>query len=288
MSIRAAVLAGLSATCLLTTGVSLANPAQIERGEYLLHASGCTSCHTADEDDARPLTGGRALDTPFGTFYTPNITPDIETGIGGWSDDDFVTALWEGVGPDGDYYPAFPYTSYTGMSRQDALAIKAYLFSIEPIPQPNREHELDWYLFTRLAAWGWKLINFTPGRFVPDPARDAAWNRGAYLARHLGHCGECHTPRDDLGKIRTQRELAGNPNGPEGKKVPDITPNRKSGIGRWSTDEIEFFLELGMLPDGDFAGGSMSPVIDDNTSQLVPADRHAISLYLKTVPDSGT
>lgn len=288
MSTRGAVLAGLSVVCLLTSGAGRADQADIDRGEYLLHASGCSSCHTAEADDARPLAGGRALDTPFGTFYTPNITPDVATGIGGWSDDAFVTALWEGIGPDGDYYPAFPYTSYTGMSRQDVLAIKAYLFSIEPVSQPNREHELAWYLFTRLAAWGWKLLNFTPARYTPDPAQAAAWNRGAYLTRHLGHCGECHTPRDRLGRLRSAQELAGNPNGPDGKKVPDITPNRNTGIGRWSTDEIELFLELGMLPDGDFAGGAMSRVIDDNTSQLVPADRHAIALYLQTVPTSGT
>lgn len=288
MSTRGAVLAGLSVVCLLTSGAGRADQADIDRGEYLLHASGCSSCHTGEASDARPLAGGRALDTPFGTFYTPNITPDIATGIGGWSDDAFVTALWEGIGPDGDYYPAFPYTSYTGMSRQDVLAIKAYLFSIEPVSQPNREHELAWYLFTRLAAWGWKLLNFTPARYTPDLTQAAAWNRGAYLARHLGHCGECHTPRDRLGRLRTAQELAGNPNGPDDKKVPDITPNRNTGIGRWSTDEIELFLELGMLPDGDFAGGAMSRVIDDNTSQLVPADRHAIALYLQTVPASGT
>jgi mono/diheme cytochrome c family protein len=235
-----------------------------------------------------PLAGGHALETPFGVFYTPNITPDPATGIGGWSDDDFVNALWHGVAPDGsDYFPAFPYTAYTGMSRDDALAIKAYLFSLEPVQQTNRAHELEWYLFTRLAAWAWKLINFSPARFSRDPARDDDWNRGAYLVRHLGHCGECHTPRDALGSLRDERELAGNPTGPNGKKVPDITPNRDSGIGRWSDSEIEFFLEIGMLPDGDFTGGAMSPVIDDNTSRLTAADRRAIAVYLKTVPESG-
>jgi mono/diheme cytochrome c family protein len=272
----------------LFAGGSFAGQSSIERGEYLLHASGCTSCHTAKTDDAVPLAGGLALETPFGTFYAPNITPDPETGIGSWSDEDFLSALWHGEGPDGDYFPAFPYTSYTGMSREDALAIKAYLFSIEPVYQPNREHDLEWYLFTRLAAKAWQWWNFTPGRFQPSPEHDDQWNRGAYLVRHLGHCGECHSPRDALGAILPDHELAGNPNGPEGKKVPNITPNRDTGIGRWSLDEIELMLEIGMLPDGDFTGGAMSPVIDDNTGQLTSQDRAAIAVYVQSVPASGT
>jgi len=278
------LLAGLLATVVAHADVSL-----VDRGEYLLHASGCTSCHTAGEDDAIALSGGHALETPFGTFYSPNITPDMETGIGTWTDEDFVKALWHGVGPDGSsYYPAFPYTSYTGMSREDALAIKAYLFSLEPVRRANREHELEWYLFTRLAAWAWQLLNFTSERFAPDPDMDDDWNRGAYLVRHLGHCGECHTPRDGLGKVLEERELSGNPDGPNGKKVPDITTNDKQGIGRWSRSEIEFFLEIGMLPDGDFTGGAMSPVIDDNTGRLTPEDRQAIITYLRSVPASGS
>lgn len=287
MLIRSRVAAALLAICLLPC--SFANvDSVIERGEYLLHAGGCTSCHTADEDDAVPLAGGHTLETPFGTFYSPNITPDADTGIGAWSDEEFVDALWHGEAPDGSsYYPAFPYTSYTGMSRDDALAIKTYLFSLDPVRQENREHELDWYLFSRVAAWGWQLMNFTPGRFKPDAERDDAWNRGAYLVRHLGHCGECHTPRDSLGSVLSDQELAGNRNGPNGKKVPDITSNRENGIGSWSASEIEFFLELGMLPDGDFTGGAMSPVIDDNTARLTPYDRRAIAVYLQSVGASG-
>ena len=283
MHLRASAIVAIAAS--VCAQMAMAGDASLlERGEYLLHAGGCTVCHTADEGDAPPLAGGHALETPFGTFYSPNITSDVETGIGGWTDDDFVDALWHGVAPDGSsYYPAFPYTSYTGMSREDALAIKAYLFSLDPVHRENREHELDWYLFSRLAAWGWQLINFTPGRFEMDPSRDATWNRGAYLVRHLGHCGECHTPRNWLGRMLTEFELAGNADGPAGKKVPDITTDREDGIGRWSTSEIEFFLEIGMLPDGDFTGGAMSPVIDDNTGRLTAEDRNAIAVYLKTV-----
>jgi mono/diheme cytochrome c family protein len=257
---------------------------RVDRGEYLLHAGGCISCHTADGDDAVPLAGGRAIETPFGTFYAPNITPDDETGIGGWSDEDFLNALWLGVGPDGtSYFPAFPYPSYTGAREDDLLAIKAYLSSIEPVHQPNQENQLRWYLSSRLAARAWQAINFEPGRFQEDPERNAEWNRGAYLVQTLGHCGECHTPRTISGKSIREKALSGNPDGPDRKKVPGITQEREDGIGRWSVSDIEFFLELGMLPDGDFTGGAMSEVIDDNTSHLTDADRHAIAVYLKSL-----
>ena len=275
------------ASCVLLGANISAQETRIEKGEYLLHAAGCISCHTADEDDAVPLAGGRALETPFGTFYSPNITPDRQTGIGDWTDEDFLNALWDGISPNGKhYYPAFPYTSYTGMTKVDALAIKAYLFSRQPVSRVNRENDLPWYMFTRLAPGAWKLLNFESKRFEPDPGRGDDWNRGAYLVRHLAHCGECHTPRNQFGKLLSDRELAGNPEGPEGEKMPDITPNRDTGIGRWSMDEIDFFLQLGMLPDGDFVGSLMSEVIDDNTGNLTEADRHAIAVYLKSVPAS--
>ncbi len=263
---------------------ALAQLTPIQRGAYLVHAGGCLSCHTAESDAAVPLAGGRALESPFGTFYAPNITPDRETGIGAWSDEEFLTAFWEGVGPGGKYYyPAFPYPAYTGITRADLLAIKAYLFSLEPVRQANREHELPWYLDTRLAAAAWQLLKFDAGRFSGDPERDEEWNRGAYLVRHLGHCGECHTPRDALGGLIPERELAGS-TGPDGKRVPNITPHPRDGIGKWDRQEIELFLELGMLPDGDFVGGAMAEVIDDNTSQLTPGDRRAIARYLLSLP----
>jgi mono/diheme cytochrome c family protein len=134
----------------------------------------------------------------------------------------------------------------------------------------------------------WKLLYFEPARFAPDPARDAAWNRGAYLVRHLGHCGECHTPRTRLGGLIARRELAGNPTGADDDGAPDITPDPERGIGRWSSQEVELFLEIGMLPDGDFAGGRMSAVIDDSTGKLTPADRRAIVTYLQALPASGS
>ena len=255
----------------------------VERGRYLVYAGGCITCHTADDDDAPPLAGGRALESPFGTFYSPNITPDRNTGIGGWSDEEFVNAFWEGVSPEGEhYYPAFPYTSYTGVSRDDLLAMKAYLFRLDPVYRENREHDLAWYMSNRLAAGTWKELNFKSARFAPDASRDEQWNRGAYLVRHLGHCGECHTPRSKLGVLQTDRELAGSQLGDE--RIPNITPHRTDGIGRWSASDIEYFLDIGMLPDGDFAGSSMVDVIEDDTSKLTREDRRAIAAYLKSLP----
>ena len=255
----------------------------VARGEYLTYAGGCITCHTDESDDAAPLAGGRAMETPFGTFYSPNITPDPETGIGNWSDDEFVDAFWEGVSPDGDhYFPSFPYTAYTGATRDDLLAIKAYLFSLEPVSNAAPDHDLAWYMSTRLAAGGWKALNFEPARFVPDPAQDDQWNRGAYLVRHLGHCGECHTPRNATGVLQAEFEMAGATLGDE--KIPNISSHRVDGIGRWSLSDIEYFLDIGMLPDGDFTGSSMVDVIEDNTSKLTREDRLAIAAYLKSLP----
>ena len=275
----------VAAAPLLVTMLLPAQESAIARGEYLINAGGCVDCHTDEGDEASPLAGGRAIKSPFGTFYSPNITPDADTGIGSWSDENFVDAFWEGVNPDGDhYYPAFPYTSYTGVSRGDLLAMKAYLFSLEPVKQDTPEHDLAWYISTRLAAGAWKLKNFDARRFVPDPAQSDQWNRGAYLARHLGHCGECHTPRSGLGALQHDQELAGNADGPDEEKIPNITPDRNDGIGKWSKSDIEYFLEIGMLPDGDFVGSTMGAVIDNNTGKLTKDDRVAIVTYLKSVP----
>lgn len=276
--------AACAAALLLGGGAFAADDELVERGRYLLHAGGCITCHTA-EDDGKPLAGGRAIESPFGTFYSPNITPDAETGIGEWSDDDFLAAFWEGVDPEGEhYFPSFPYTSYTGASRDDLLALKAYLFSIEPVRRENLEHDLAPVIASRFAAGLWKKRYFEAGRFEPDPAQSDEWNRGAYLVRHLGHCGECHTPRNALGDLDREQELAGNPEFAEDLSVPNITPNPEDGIGRWSVSDIDYFLEMGMLPDGDFTGSSMGPVIEDNTSHLSREDRRAIAVYLKSLP----
>jgi mono/diheme cytochrome c family protein len=258
----------------------------LERGEYLLYAGGCISCHSVEDSGEQGfLAGGVALETPFGTFYTPNITPDKETGIGNWNDADFVRAMRYGFSPEGThYYPAFPYPSYTGMTQQDLLDLKAYLASVPAISQKNKPHELVWYASLRFPLRGWKWLNMSTGEFKPDPDQTEQWNRGAYLVRHLGHCGECHTPRDLTGAMDNDQFLAGNPDGPEGDSVPNITPERETGIGKWSESDIVSYLEIGMLPDGDFAGSAMVDVIDDNTSKLTAEDRKAIAVYLKSLP----
>ncbi len=267
----------------LLAGEAAGDDDLVARGEYLIYAGGCIECHTVDAKDAVPLAGGRKLETPFGTFYSPNITPDVETGIGSWSDDEFVRAFHEGVNPDGEhYYPSFPYTSYTGVSRDDLLAMKAYLFSLDPVRNEMPEHDLAWYISTRLAAGAWKLRHFDSGRFEPDPDQSAEWNRGAYLVLHLGHCGECHSPRGTTGGVDRDREMAGSAINDE--SIPNITPHREDGIGKWSRSDIEYFLDIGMLPDGDFTGSSMSGVIDTNTSKLTREDRLAIATYLRALP----
>jgi mono/diheme cytochrome c family protein len=272
------------AACLLWAAAAPAE-SLVDRGRYLTAAGGCVSCHTEDREGAVAFAGGRALATPFGTFYSPNITPDRRAGIGAWSEAQFVTALHEGRSPAGDaYFPAFPYTSYTGITAADARAIYAYLTSLPPAARANRPHELPWYLDTRLAARAWQWLFFRPARFAPDAARDADWNRGAYLVRHLGHCGECHTPRNALGAPKAGAEMAGTAAGPEGHKVPNLTPDKTDGIGDWSLSDLEGFLETGMLPDGDFAGSGMGQVVDENTSKLTPEDRHAIAAYLRALP----
>jgi mono/diheme cytochrome c family protein len=270
------------AASLLSLAAQAETPA--DRGRYVTAAAGCASCHTADSDGAAPFAGGRALVTRFGTFYSPNITPDRDTGIGTWTDAQFLDALREGIHPGGGaYFPAFPYTSYSGMTAEDALAIKAYLFTLTAVRQPNRDHDLPWYLRPRLVATAWKWAFFRPTPFIQDPRRNAAWNRGAYLVRHLGHCGECHTPRNRFGALIADRELAGNPVAPEEREVPNITPDEEDGIGDWSPSDLETFLETGMFPDGDFAGSGMGEVIDDTTSRLTPDDRRAIGTYLRAL-----
>jgi mono/diheme cytochrome c family protein len=278
---RACALAATLALLATTAPAAAPTGDPVERGRYLANAAGCITCHTVEADGASPFAGGRPLESDFGTFYGPNITPDADFGIGRWTEADFLRALREGRGPTGKaYFPAFPFTSYTGITDADARAIFAYLRTVPASRQASREHELPWYLKPRMGAWFWQRMFFTAGAFTPDPAKSPEWNRGAYLVRHLGHCGECHTPRGRLGGLIHDQELAGNPAGPEDRRIPNITPHEQDGIGDWSAGEIETFLEIGMLPDGDFAGAGMGEVIEENTSKLTAEDRRAIATYL--------
>ncbi|MBV8121490.1 MAG: c-type cytochrome [Alphaproteobacteria bacterium] len=258
------------------------------RGAYLANAADCAACHTDSAHDGQPFAGGRALATRFGTFYSPNITPDAETGIGRWSDAQFLRALHDGVRPDGaSYFPVFPYPSFTKMTDADALAIKAYLFSLPPVRQANRAHDVAFPLSWRFLQVGWKLLFFSAGRFQPATEHSAAYNRGAYLVTALAHCGECHTPRNWLGATEPDRFLAGNPDGPEGNKVPNITPDRKTGIGDWSEGDIVTLLETGQTRDFDFVGDGMAEVVK-STARLTEADRRAIAVYLQSVAALST
>jgi len=244
------------------------------RGEYLVTAGGCLSCHRgqASEDDMS-LSGGLALETDFGTFYAPNITPDPETGIGGWSARDFLLALKHGRAPDGSFYfPAFPYRSYAGLTDRDVLAMGAYLMSLEPVVNIVPEPEVPFWL----ARWTVAAWNFLAERAAPEVEEfdDEQIARGAYLARNLGHCGECHTPRDGLGIPDLSREFAGATLGDEVIEAIDA-----EALEEWTFESFDLFLLIGMKPSAEFVGGDMNEVIEYNTSKLTDADRDALAAF---------
>lgn len=284
--IRSALVAGLL-VCLAVPAAAGAQDEvpdpQIERGREVFVAASCEGCHTLPKEGAF-LAGGRAIGSPFGTFYSPNITPHPEEGVGNWSEEDFARALREGRSPEGKaYYPAFPYTSYSGMRDEDVSALWAYLQSVEPVDTPDREHELRFPFGIRLLLEPWRWLFFAERRFVPDPSLNEQQARGAYLVEVLGHCGECHTPRNRLGALDQERRLAGTPSGPDGRRVPNITPHA-DGIGDWSEADIAYLLETGFKPDFDYVGGAMVEVVELSTSKMSAEDREAIAAYLKTLP----
>ena len=256
---------------------------QVERGQYLVRAGGCFSCHTAKGGEK--LAGGRPLTTPFGTFYSPNNTPDPDTGIGRWADAQFLRALRDGVRPDGaNYFPVFPYPSFTGITDSNALAMKAYLFSLPPVHQQNRPHDVPFPISLRWLQTGWELLFFTPGPFQSAPDRSVAYNRGAYLVTALAHCGECHTPRNLLGATQLGQQLAATPDGPDGQLVPNITPDPTTGIGRWDKDDVVELLRTGATPEQSRVKGAMREVIEDGLKYLTKDDLRAIADYLFAQP----
>lgn len=257
----------------------------VQRGAYVFRAGGCYECHTDTKTKGQPLAGGRALPTPFGTFFSPNITPDTETGIGRWSEADFVKAMRKGLSPEGEnYFPSFPYTAFAKTSDTDMRALWAYLRAQPPVRQANKPHDVPFPFNLRLAVWGWKFLYFDDAPIVADPTKPAAWNRGAYLVNALGHCGECHTQRNLLGGLKSDRMFGGSTDGAEGKPVPNITPHSSAGISRWSEKDIADFLGSGMTPDGDFTGGLMGDVVAESTKYLTAEDRLAVAVYLKSLP----
>lgn len=289
-----AVAARTIAAAVLLAGVTAAgSPANAagdrERGAYIALLSGCKTCHTQIKGRGAPYAGGRALKSPYGTFHVPNITPDRETGIGGWSESDFIRAMTRGLAPDGShYYPAFPFTSYTRMTGRDLLDLKAYLDSLKPVRNPVRGHDLRFPYNIRFVLGFWKLVFFTPGPYRRDPEKSASWNRGAYIVNGPGHCGECHTARNFYGATGAAFALAGTRKGPDGKPIPNITPHRRQGLGDWKADDIVSLLEDGFLPDGDVIGGAMADVIEDGAAHWRDADRRAVAEYLLSLPSRKT
>jgi mono/diheme cytochrome c family protein len=265
-------------------GVASSNPWMAERGAYLVRAGGCVTCHWDKKNGGKQFAGGLAFRSPFGTFYSPNITPDNETGIGRWSDEDFLRALTEGEGVHGEeLYPVFPYTSYSMMKPDDALAIKAYLSTLEPVSAPRRANELSFPFSWRASMKAWKLFFFEGAKpLADDPGRDAAWNRGRYLTDALGHCAACHSPRNSAGAVVGELYLQGNPRGPGGGKVPALVGPKAQEFSSWSVEEIMEYLKSGAKPDFDSAQGPMAEVIEDSTKHLSENDRNAIALYLKS------
>jgi mono/diheme cytochrome c family protein len=254
----------------------------LSNGLTTFNAGGCSSCHAVpNQPDRLRLGGGLAIPSPFGMFYAPNISSDPVDGIGRWTEAEFVNAVTKGVSPDGaHYFPAFPYPSYQHAKVEDIRDLFAYLKTLAPVPGKVRDHDVPFPFNIRrnVGIWKWLFVDGKP--LTPDPTRSASWNRGAYLVNGLGHCAECHSPRNFLGGIIAAQRFAGGPN-PEGEGwVPNIT---QKGLGDWSVTDFAYFLQTGQMPDGDSAGGSMARVIK-NTSQLSDEDRAAIAEYLKSLP----
>ena len=251
------------------------------RGLYVAKAAGCVGCHTDTSKEATAFAGGRALKTPFGTFYGPNITPHPQAGIGRWTEADFMRAMRRGERPDGaNYFPAFPYPSFTWIVDDDLRDLWAYLRSLPPSTRANQKHDLRFPYGWRPLVTLWKWFFFTAGPMVNDAGLTPVLNRGRYLVQALGHCSECHTPRNFLGGPKKDRILAGGRTAGD-KKVPNLTPTR---LKTWSDMELKEFLLTGLTPDGDAASETMDEVIRNTTSQLTPDDLQALIAYLRSVP----
>ncbi len=274
--------------------------ARVAYGRYLTLAGDCVACHTTD--GGTPFAGGRDIDTPFGTVYTPNITPAKGYGIGGFSDEDFLRALQHGIRPDGrPYYPALPYPAFTKVRDDDLLAIKDYLFSLPPSRQQPPETQLRWPFNMRDLLFGWQQLYLDDGRFEPNPDKSDEWNRGAYLVEGLGHCGSCHTPRNSLGATEPREALTGAI--VDGWYAPNLTSDLGTGLGTWSVEALATFLATGEAPPASAgveanaqpdprpesgpataALGPMAEVVHQSLSQLAASDLRAMAVYLKDQP----
>jgi mono/diheme cytochrome c family protein len=265
------------------TGVpaDFANADPVKRGEYLARAADCMVCHTTP--GGAPYAGGLEIRLPFGAIYTTNITPDKDTGIGKYSDADFLNAVQRGIRPDGTrLYPAMPYPSYTYMTDADALAIKGYLFSLPGVHAENRTDTLTFPFNQRWSMIFWSMA-FNPNtRFMPNTARSPEWNRGAYLAEALAHCGECHTPRNLAQALDNRKKYAGAVTA--GWKAFNISSDKDTGIGSWSDDEVASYLAAGHAKSRGTAAGPMGEAVDQSFSAMTPSDVHALVAYVRSVP----
>jgi mono/diheme cytochrome c family protein len=265
------------------TGVpaTLAKASLVKRGEYLAKAADCMVCHTAP--GGAQYAGGLAFRLPFGTLYSTNITPDKDTGIGNYSDQDFLSAVRRGIRKDGAHlYPAMPFTAYTFMTDGDVLAIKAYLFSLPAVHAANPRNTLRFPYDQRWAMTFWSWAFNPDRRFAPDTAKSPEWNRGAYIAEALAHCGDCHTPRNPAFALDNRRKFAGALTA--GWRAYNITGDKGTGIGAWSVDQVATYLAHGHAKGRGTASGPMGEAVDASFSQMVPADIHALATYLRSVP----
>src|SRR5712671_1726889 len=277
-----AVLAAVLLCTAFPLGKAQAEPTAetIARGKALAEAADCASCHTADS--SKPFAGGKRIDTPFGAIYSPNLTPDRDTGLGAWSDEDFRRALREGVAPDGSrYYPAFPYPSFTKLTRDDLLAIRAYLATLTPVHNTRQPPELRWPLNYRVLMRGWNFLFFRPGIFEPDQQKSPEWNRGGYLVEGAAHCGTCHTPKNLFGADKRGRAYGGGL--VQGWFAPRLDSAERGGLKSWSVDDIVEYLQSGRNGKSH-ASGSMAEVVVNSTSVMSDADVRAIAVYLKDLP----
>ena len=265
------------------TGVpaELASAAPVKRGEYLVHAADCQACHTAP--GGAPFAGGFAFNMPFGTIYSTNITPDKDTGIGNYTDAQFLAAVHQGIRADGEHlYPAMPYASYTYMTDADALAIKAYLFTLAPVHAPAKQDALSFPFDKRSLLALWNVMFNADERFRPNTGQSPQWNRGAYLAEAMGHCGECHTPRNLAFALDNHSKFAGALTA--GWRAYNITSDKDSGIGDWSDQDVYLYLSTGHANGHGGAAGPMGEATDNSLSYLVADDAHALVTYLRSIP----
>jgi mono/diheme cytochrome c family protein len=265
------------------TGVpaALAQASLVERGAYLARAADCMACHTAK--DGKEYAGGLGFKMPFGTLYSTNITPDKETGIGNYSDQDFLNAVHRGIRRDGvRLYPAMPFTSYTYMTDADALAIKAYLFSLPPVRAAIPANTLTFPFNQRWTMIFWSALFNPDGRFEPDTSKSPEWNRGAYLTEALAHCGECHTPRNLAFALNNHKKFAGAVTA--GWRAFNISADKNTGVGAWSDEDLVSYLSIGHASGHGTASGPMGEAVDHSLSHLAQQDIRAVVGYLRSVP----